>query len=117
MNPKNQNPTKEYNKRQTNEKKKKIAQESIFKALSDGQWHQNVELLSTTKLSSPTLHKHLKTMTKNQLIEKKTDIINGKHAVLFKAETYLLSYIEGKKAREYFSDNVDAILEETKITP
>jgi hypothetical protein len=118
MNPENQNKNKVYNERQTNTKKAYNAQKSIFKALSDGQWHQKKELLSTTKLNFRTLDKHLTTMTKNQLIERDDKkIINGKHAILYKAESHTLSYIELSKLDEQFSNNIDTILEETKNNP
>jgi hypothetical protein len=71
-------------------------------ALSDAQWHRNMELIRETKLSSRTLGKHLDTLTNGQFIEKKTDVINGKHAVLFKAKPDFITYIKllMLKARE-----------------
>jgi hypothetical protein len=62
--------------------------------LSDAQWHRNMELIRETKLSSRTLGKHLDTLTNGQFIEKKTDVINGKHAVLFKAKPDFITYIK-----------------------
>lgn len=103
MDSKNQNANIAYKTRQL-----------IFKALSDGQWHQNMELISTTKLNYRTLTKHLKKMTETQIIEKKKDIINGKRAVLFKTTTHGALYIDSMMFRKLYSDNIDKVLEESK---
>ena len=102
---------------QSNPRKVYNAQKSIFKALSDGQWHQKKELNNTTKLNFRTLDKHLTIMTKNQQIEKKTDIKNGKYAILYKAEPDTLSHIELYKLNEGFEKNIDTMLEETGNNP
>jgi hypothetical protein len=69
---------------------------AIMIALSDAQWHRTTELIEETRISSRTLSKHLDTMTNGQFIEKKSDIINGKHAVLFKAKPDFITYIKLK---------------------
>jgi DNA-binding transcriptional regulator GbsR (MarR family) len=74
-------------------------------ALSDAQWHRNMELIRETKLSSRTLSKHLDELTNGQFIEKKSDIINGKHAVFFKAKPDFITFIKLQmlKAKEISS--------------
>ncbi len=56
-------------------------------------------------------------MTKNQLIEKKTDTLNGKYAVLYKAESDTVSFIELFKLNEEFAKNIETMLDETKNNP
>jgi DNA-binding HxlR family transcriptional regulator len=51
----------------------------IFKALSDGQWHRNMEIHEKTKISSRTLTKHLDRMAKTKIMEKKIDKESGKY--------------------------------------
>jgi DNA-binding transcriptional ArsR family regulator len=100
----------------SNTEKEYYARRSIFKALSDKQWHRNMELKATTKLSSRTLAKHLDKMVEQKMIEKKTDIESGKypHPVLYKALPGTIDYIRFSMFREEFSKNIDAILKETK---
>ena len=100
----------------SNTEKEYYARRAIFKALSDEQWHRNMELKATTKLSSRTLAKHLDKMVEQQMIEKKTDMESGKypHPVLYKAVPQTIYYIRFSMFREEFSKNIDAILKETK---
>ena len=92
------------------------AQRSIFRVLSDGQWHRNMEIKEKTKLSSRTLAKHLNKLTQLYLIERKQDVESGEYPVpvFYKAIAELLTYIRGSILRDNFSDNVDQMLKETK---
>lgn len=55
-------------------------------------------------------------MIKLQLIEKKVDSESGKYPVpvLYKAQPELLTYIKSSMMREEFSDNLEAMLKESK---
>jgi hypothetical protein len=88
----------------------------IFKALSDKQWHRNMELKATTKLTSRTLAKHLGQMTITGIIERKEDTESGKYPVpiLYKASQPLIDYITSLNIRETFSKNVEDMIDETK---
>jgi len=92
------------------------AQRSILKALSDGQWHRNMELKETSKLSSRTLAKHLDMLQKARVIVKKRDVESGKYPVpvFYKAQDILLIYMRSSLLREEFSNKVDAMTEETR---
>jgi hypothetical protein len=92
------------------------AERSIFKALSDGQWHRNMELKETTKLSSRTLDKHLDKMIKLQMIEKKKDVESGKYPVpvFFKATPELTEYIRTTLFVEESRQRIEPALMETK---
>jgi DNA-binding HxlR family transcriptional regulator len=96
------------------EEKAHLARRKIYRILSDGQWHRNMELKEKTKLSPRTLAKHLIQMTKLQMIEKKTDAESGKYPVpvLYKAQPELVDYIKSSMLREEYSDNVEAMLKE-----
>jgi len=89
---------------------------SILKTLSDGQWHRNMELKEKTKLSSRTLAKHLNHMTNIQILERKTDVESKKYPVpvLYKATPELTTYIKASITREYFSNNLETCLHESK---
>lgn len=89
---------------------------SIFKTLSDGQWHRNMELKEKTKLSSRTLAKHLNHMTNLQTIEKRTDVESGKYPVpvLYKATPELTTYIEASITREEIANELEPALNESK---
>jgi DNA-binding HxlR family transcriptional regulator len=100
----------------SNSDKEYTARWSIFRALSDGQWHRNMELKEKTKLSSRTLAKHLNQMTDLQIVEKKTDVESGKYPVpvLYKAEPELNTYIRASTSREEVVDKLEPALNETK---
>ena len=70
------------------EDKAYYARRSIFKALSDGQWHRFIDLKEKSKLSPRTLAKHLNRMVKIQIIERKTDIEGGKYPFSFYIKPY-----------------------------
>ena len=98
------------------EDKAYYARRSIFKALSDGQWHRFIDLKEKSKLSPRTLAKHLNRMVKIQIIERKTDIESGKYPVpvLYKAVPNLMMYIDSSKMKEEFAKAVEPMLEESK---
>lgn len=54
------------------ENKAHYAQRAIFKALSDGQWHRNMNLKEITKLSSRTLAKHFRPNDKASIDRKES---------------------------------------------
>jgi len=85
---------------------------AILKALSDGQWHRNMNLRKETKLSPFTLTKHLKQMT--NIIEKKKDAINGKHAVLYKAKRETITFYKAYLNRKIFSKDSEKVLNDKK---
>lgn len=87
---------------------------TIFNALSDAQWHRNMELKEETKLSSRTLTKHLDQMKNLQLIEKKSDVKNGKHSVLFKAKPDLITYIKTIRLQKIEDNSLKPALDRTK---
>lgn len=89
---------------------------SILKALSDGQWHRNMELKEKTKLSSRTLAKHLSHMTNLQYIERKTDTKSRKYPipVLYKATPELVTYVKTTISREEISNMFESALDESK---
>lgn len=88
----------------------------ILAALSDGQWHRNMELKEKTKLSSRTLAKNLNEMTNLRIIEKKTDVESGKYPVpvLYKVEPRVKTYIEAMLTREELVNQLEPALNETK---
>jgi len=89
---------------------------AILTALSDGQWHRNMELKEKTKLSSRTLAKHLNWMTKIRVIEKKTDVESGKYPipVLYKVVPALETYVKASITRTWFANRIELMLDETK---
>jgi hypothetical protein len=98
----------------SNEYKETEAKWAILMALSDAQWHRNMDLIRGTKLSSRTLSKHLDIWTKGQFVEKKSDIINGKHAVLFKAKPDFVTYIKTKMLEAKEISTMEPALSRTK---
>ncbi len=94
-------------------------QTKIWKALSDGQWHRTNNLKKTTKLSPRTLHKHLKQLTKDGLIDRKRDIESEKYPipVLYKAQSDIIEATKTMEIMKKFSNKIDAILKETKNNP
>jgi DNA-binding HxlR family transcriptional regulator len=94
-----------------------VARQCIYDALSDGQWHRYMELKNATKLSPRTLSKHLENMNSLTVVERKEDTESGKYPVpvLYKAnDQFLNDYIKPTRMRKHYSDNVNAMLEETK---
>ena len=89
---------------------------SILKALSDGQWHRNMELKEETKLGSRALSEHLKHMTNIQIIERKEDVESGKYPVpvLYKATPELKTCIQASIAREEFVNGLEPALNACK---
>lgn len=83
-------------------------------ALSDAKWHRGMELIEETKISSRTLSKHLDIMKNGQFIEKKSDVINGKHAVLFKAKPDFVTYIKTKILEAKEISTLEPALKRTK---
>jgi len=91
----------------------------ILIALSDGQWHRNMELKEQTKLTPRTLSKHLKELTNElQWIERKEDTESGEypHPVLYRAKEDMLSIIIFITTvhYSYTTDNLERKLKETK---
>ena len=106
------------NQRKTNIEKKNTTPSTQFSKhcpTDNGTKKRNAS--NTTKLNFRTLDKHLIAMTKNQLVERKPDVINGKYAVLYKAQPNTISYMELSKLNEEFSNNIESILEETGNNP
>jgi DNA-binding HxlR family transcriptional regulator len=89
---------------------------SILKALSDGQWHRNMELKEKTRLSSRTLAKRLNEMTELQIIEKQTDIESKKYPVpvLYKATPTILMYTTARIARDEIANRIEPALDQSK---
>jgi len=100
----------------SNRSKEYHAKRAIFKALSDRQWHQTIELKASTKLSSATIAKHLREMSKTQLIERKEDLESGKYPVpvFYKASNELMEYITSCNLREIFKNSINGMIDETK---
>lgn len=103
------NPKRAYNPHQTNQQKTHYAKWDIFEALSDGQWHRNMELQATTKLNPFTLTKHLKQMTKDNIIDRKEDTESGKYPipVLYKAPIELIDIVISNRSNKKFSEWID----------
>jgi hypothetical protein len=100
----------------SNRSKEYHAQRSIFKVLFDKEWHQTIDLKATTKLSSATLAKHLKQMTKTGIIERKEDAESRKYPipVFYKASKELIEYLLSCEIRDEFSKSIDQMVSETK---
>lgn len=92
------------------------AQRSIFKALSDGQPHRNMELKEKTKLSPRTLDKHLDKLVELGVVNKQKDTQSGAYPypVFYKATNDLLKYIKSSLLRDDFSETIDGMIQETK---
>ena len=89
---------------------------SILKALSDGQWHRNMELKEETKLSSRTLAKHLNHMTNIQTIEKKEDFESGKYPypVFYKATPELKIFVNATITRKKVLNGLEPAVNQSK---
>lgn len=96
---------------------KQYNQQLILLALSDGQWHRNMELKEKTKLSPRTLSKHLHELEKElHWIERKEDTQSGEypHPVLYKATDTTIKYVALMKTTFEYADNIETMLKETK---
>jgi hypothetical protein len=76
-----------------------------------------MELIKETKLSSRTVNKHLEQLIHAQLIEKRSDIQNGKYAVLFRVKPELMHYVKNGILRRRIADDMENLLSETKGDP
>lgn len=98
----------------SNTTKESNARWIIYKALCDNKWHRNIELKEKTKLSPITLQKHLKYMVDFKIVEKKTSVENGKYAVLFKATTDLMIFLNAFATTMLTIDSLKPALAEMK---
>jgi hypothetical protein len=73
-----------------------------------------MELKEETKLSSRTLTKHLNQLVNIEIIEKKSDIMNGKYSVLFKAKPDLITYMKSKILEAKEISTLEPALNKTK---
>ena len=92
-------------------------QQLILIALSDGQWHRNMELKEKTKLTARTLSKHLDELEEElHWIEKKTDTESGKypHPVLYKANPTTIKYTKFVMLIHEYADKIETTLKETR---
>jgi DNA-binding transcriptional ArsR family regulator len=72
-----------------NSRYKQYNRQLLLMALSDGDWHRNMELKKETDLSQRTLSKHLDELEKENWIERKEDRISGlyPYPVLYRANS------------------------------
>lgn len=96
---------------------KQYHQQLILIALSDGQWHRNMELKEKTKLTPRTLSKHLNELEKElDWIERREDTESGEypHPVLYRANRSTVAYAIYMKSVFDNADDIETVLKETR---